>query len=97
MLRIAGQLPDGRPYVAFGVTDDDWARFRHGAPETINLQPDVSDELPALQVVLLGGETEDAILADMWAMGWTRDRSQPVERQALGRLPFHHRRSDGDG
>lgn len=71
MLKAAGRLTDGTPFVVLGLADDNWERLRTGAPIRVALK-DISDRLPAVQVVLFGGATSDAILDDLRALGWLR-------------------------
>lgn len=71
MIKAAGTRQGGGQFVAFGLSDENWARLRAGKPILVNLR-EMHPELPELSVMLLGGDTEDSLAEDFRAMGWTK-------------------------
>ncbi len=68
MIKAVGTGRTGRPLVVLGLSDENWARLRAGRPILVELA-ELSPTLPALSVVLLGGDTEQSLMDDLRALG----------------------------
>lgn len=65
MIKAAGSAADGSPFVVFGLSDENWKRLRAGKPIMVNLRKDMHPDLPALTVLIFGGETEESLVEDL--------------------------------
>lgn len=68
MIKSAGTLTDGRPFLALGLSDENWVRLRAGKPIVLNLR-DIHANLPDMKLVVLGGDTEASLTDDLRAVG----------------------------
>lgn len=64
MIKASGGLKDGTPLLMLGLSRENTRRLLDGQP--IQVRADhVDPRLPALAIVLVGGETEEAIAATL--------------------------------
>lgn len=68
MIKAVGRNKLGVPQVFLGLSDENWKRLREGQPILVSTQA-LDPDLPAMQIVLLGGETEDSLVEDLRALG----------------------------
>lgn len=68
MIKASGETGDGTPLLVLGLSAENCRRLLAGQPISV-LTEDVDPRLPALHIVLLGGETEGAIVAEMRLQG----------------------------
>lgn len=66
MLKAAGRTADNRPVLLLGLSGENMTRLMAGEPIDINAA-DLG--LPAMQIVILGGRTEQAILDQLHTHG----------------------------
>jgi hypothetical protein len=70
VIKAQGRFPSGKPLLALGLTEEDWAHLRLGQSIQVNLRDLLGRGMPNLTVVLLGGATEESLIADLEAIGW---------------------------
>jgi hypothetical protein len=56
---------DGTPVVGLGLTDENWRRLRLGQPIIVKLREMIDSDL---EILLIGGETEDALTEQLAPM-----------------------------
>lgn len=72
MIKALGRTGDGRPLLILGVSGEGMTRLMAGEPITLDPSKEFTDshiEAPAVQIVLVGGKDESAILANLKRAG----------------------------
>lgn len=110
MIKASGRRSsDGAPLLILGLSKENTTRLLAGQPILIRTDDMLQLGLPPIEVVLLGGATEQTILAELRAGGWvtdtTRDETQPATTEpplqtdtnpGTGRQPRETQRQNGD-
>lgn len=68
MIKALTHNAQGKPIIFLGLSDLNWERLRANKPILVRLR-DLADSLPDLDVVLLGGATEEEIVEDIRSLG----------------------------
>jgi len=66
MIKAAGRLQDGRPLLILGLSGENMTRLMADEPISIDL---AQLGLPPMQVLIVGGRTEDAITEQLREAG----------------------------
>lgn len=64
MIKASGSTGDGTPLVILGLSRENTVRLLAGQPIQLRVEQ-IDPRLPPLHVVLMGGETEDDISAEI--------------------------------
>jgi hypothetical protein len=74
VISAVGTRPDGQPLVVVGVTTEDATRVLAGEPILVDTEH-VYPLLPPVRVVLMGGASNEAMLAELrgrWPEAWVQ-------------------------
>lgn len=68
MIKATSEMKDGRPLLILGLSGENITRLMANEPISINVGK-LGDGMPAMEVVILAGKTEQAIADQLRAAG----------------------------
>lgn len=80
----AGGMYGEKPILVIGLSAENASRLLAGQPIKIAAQTVAEMGLPEMEIVILGGPTEDGIAADLRKVGWLRPDATMIDRRGTG-------------
>lgn len=80
----AGGMHGDKAILVVGLSADNSNRLFAGEPIKIGAEVMAEMGLPEVEVVILGGKTEDEIAADLRKAGWLRSDARLIDRREAG-------------
>lgn len=75
MLKVLARVGDNRPLLVLGLTPENYTRLLAGEPILINTTTefrDAGDDIPAIQIALIGGKDENVMLGNLKKHGFIK-------------------------
>lgn len=77
----AGGMKDGAPLLVIGLSAENGRRLVGGEPIRVKAEDLALMGLPEMEIVLVGGATEEEIAEDLRAAGWLRPDAVEYDRR----------------